>query len=143
MPTMREASTPSRRAMRKAESTGTPVENDLQQRFQSNPFQFVSSSAHALSIDTVEWWLASIYSNDKTDPCRRHRSAALVGADLSGVACASPAVPECETRRRALLRETRSETGEETCGASREGRNRRGFYPRARRLRGGGPLCPV
>src|ERR1700741_5646637 len=68
MPTTREASTPSRRAIRKAESTGTPVENHLQQRFQFTPppvlrqariFIFISCQ-RIFSHLTVEWGLASI-----------------------------------------------------------------------------------
>src|SRR5258708_33116563 len=115
MPTMREASTPSRRAMRKAESTETPVENDLQQRIQSSASLSLSSSAHALSFDTVEWWLASIYSDEKNAPYRRDCRAALLGACVSRPSGPRPSIAKCEARCSTLACEARSQASEETC----------------------------
>src|SRR5216684_7821752 len=106
IPTMREASTPSRRAIRKAESTSTPVENDLQQRIQSNASLSTPSSARAHSFDTVEWWLASIYLYEKTASHRHHRPDTFLDARLPGPPRARPTVPHHEARSRTLLCET-------------------------------------
>src|SRR5271170_8342694 len=95
MPTTREASTPSRRAIRKAESKGTPVENDLQLKSSLPLPRFPRQGTCDPNIffhRTVEWGLAS-----NTSYAREIRSAPAgpaleLAPGLPAIACAGAAV---------------------------------------------------
>src|SRR5208282_2136794 len=88
MPTTREASTPSRRAMRKAESKGAPVENDLQQHPQFISPHRSRQACPRFSHPTVEWELASNSLYAASAPSNAPHASALLGSGLSATPCA-------------------------------------------------------
>src|ERR1700752_2336655 len=115
MPTTRAASTPSRRAMRKAESTETPVENDLQQRFQFKPplsCRQVDGACQIFPHPTVEWELASNALYEISPPSTTSCDFPLLVFGLPAIDCSGrPEIVRCRGFARAgqAGRETRQE----------------------------------
>ena len=85
MPTTSEASTPSRRAIRKAESKWTPVVNQLQLRLKFTLISYLRQPDHNWSdIFALEYLDDAFGSNHSTNRCPRALPALLVGTLLAG-----------------------------------------------------------